>query len=122
MRRAIRPAWSDASAFIGYKMSALMPSAPADRCRAQWSRSGIKKHSVLPEPVPVVTIAVDGRRLEKAYAAGVSDDEHFPPQVGPLCAWCDVRAHCPEGQLAGPEKSDWAALEPDGPGGRRWVR
>ncbi len=68
------------------------------------------------------SIAVDGRRLEKAYAAGVSDDEHFPPQVGPLCAWCDVRAHCPEGQLAGPEKSDWAALEPDGPGGRRWVR
>ena len=44
----------------------------------------------------------------------------FPPVAGPLCSWCDFRAHCPEGQRAGPEKSDWAALE--GPAGRRLTR
>ena len=34
-----------------------------------------------------------------------------PGPVGPLCHWCDFRAHCPAGQAVGPEKSDWAALE-----------
>ena len=28
--------------------------------------------------------------------------ELFPPRPGPLCGWCDLRAHCPEGQAAGP--------------------
>jgi hypothetical protein len=28
-----------------------------------------------------------------------------------LCQWCDYRAHCPDGQQAGPEKPSWAALE-----------
>ena len=42
------------------------------------------------------------------------------PRPGPLCGWCDLRAHCPEGQAAGPEKSDWAALEEPAPAGG-WV-
>ena len=37
------------------------------------------------------------------------------PTSTPLCQWCDFRAHCPAGQAAGPEKSDWAALDGETP-------
>lgn len=59
------------------------------------------------------SIALDLRRADADYAEKGTASTRFPPRPGPLCAWCDFRAHCPEGQLAGPEKSDWAALEPD---------
>ncbi|HYO85309.1 MAG TPA: PD-(D/E)XK nuclease family protein [Dermatophilaceae bacterium] len=35
----------------------------------------------------------------------------FPTRPGPLCPWCDLRRHCPEGQRVGPEKSSWAGLD-----------
>ena len=38
----------------------------------------------------------------------------FGPRTSAICSWCDFRAHCPEGQRMGPEKSDWAGLEPAG--------
>ena len=57
------------------------------------------------------SIARDARRADLDFAARGEDSELFPPRPGPLCGWCDVRAHCPEGRAAGPEKSDWAALE-----------
>ena len=58
-----------------------------------------------------VSIAHDARRAEEDYAELGVDSSRFPATVGPLCQWCDFRAHCPVGQAAGPEKSDWAALE-----------
>lgn len=58
-------------------------------------------------------IARDARRAEESYAREGEGSSAFPAQPGPLCGWCDFRAHCPEGQLAGPEQSDWAALEGD---------
>ena len=39
------------------------------------------------------------------------ESTRFAPRTSPLCTWCDFRAHCPEGQRVGPEKSSWAALE-----------
>ncbi|WP_377641021.1 RecB family exonuclease [Oryzobacter terrae] len=57
------------------------------------------------------SIARDARRADRDHAEKGADSELFPPRPGPLCGWCDLRAHCPEGQLAGPEKSDWAALD-----------
>ncbi len=57
------------------------------------------------------SIAADLRRADLAYAADGADAACFPPRVSPLCQWCDYRAHCREGQQAGPEKSSWAALE-----------
>lgn len=57
------------------------------------------------------SLALDAWRLEVEYAEHGSVSGAFPPRVGPLCAWCDVRAHCPPGQEYGPEKSDWAALD-----------
>jgi len=57
------------------------------------------------------SIAADLRRADAAYAADGADAACFPPRVSPLCQWCDYRAHCREGQQAGPEKSSWAALE-----------
>ena len=57
------------------------------------------------------SIARDARRADADFAEKGAASELFAPRPGPLCGWCDLRAHCPEGQAAGPEKSDWAALE-----------
>ena len=48
------------------------------------------------------------RRLRRAWAGVVAVRRRAPSA---LCTWCDFRAHCPEGQQVGPEKSSWAALE-----------
>ena len=61
------------------------------------------------------SIASDLRRADADYAEQGVESRLFEPRVSPICSWCDFRAHCPEGQLAGPEKSDWAGLEPEGP-------
>jgi putative RecB family exonuclease len=63
------------------------------------------------------SIASDLGRADADYAELGGESPLFAPRVSPICAWCDFRAHCPEGQLVGPEKSDWAGLEPDGPAG-----
>jgi putative RecB family exonuclease len=52
--------------------------------------------------------AADGTFRERGAASPA-----FPPLPSALCPWCDYRAACPEGQRMGPEKSSWAALEPD---------
>lgn len=57
------------------------------------------------------SIARDARRADRAFREEGPGSGLFPPRPGPLCGWCDLRAHCPEGQAAGPEKSGWAALE-----------
>jgi putative RecB family exonuclease len=66
------------------------------------------------------SIARDARRAEVDFAEKGAASELFPARPGPLCGWCDLRAHCPQGQAAGPEKSDWAALEEPAPAGG-WV-
>ncbi len=58
------------------------------------------------------SIAVDLRRADADYAAVGVESVRFAPRTSALCSWCDFRAHCPEGQAQGPEKSDWAGLEP----------
>ncbi|MEU8361841.1 PD-(D/E)XK nuclease family protein [Nonomuraea sp. NPDC048882] len=37
-------------------------------------------------------------------------DELFAPSPGPICSWCDFRRHCPEGQVAGPDRQPWDGL------------
>lgn len=59
------------------------------------------------------SIAQEARRADADYARFGGASEAFPPVVGPLCRWCDFRAHCPEGQQVGPEHSGWAALGED---------
>jgi putative RecB family exonuclease len=66
------------------------------------------------------SIARDARRAEVDFAEKGAASELFPARPGPICGWCDLRAHCPPGQAAGPEKSDWAALEEPAPAGG-WV-
>lgn len=63
------------------------------------------------------SIAREARRAEEDYAELGVDSSRFPAKVGPICQWCDFRAHCPAGQAFGPEKSDWAALEQPAPAG-----
>jgi putative RecB family exonuclease len=57
------------------------------------------------------SIASDLRRADASYRDTGAESPHFPPRTSALCSWCDFRAHCPEGQQMGPEKSDWAGLE-----------
>ena len=59
------------------------------------------------------SIAVDLRRADADFAQKGAESTLFEPRVSPICRWCDFRAHCPQGQLVGPEKSDWAGLETD---------
>lgn len=66
------------------------------------------------------SIARDAQRADLDFADKGQDSEAFPPRTGPLCGWCDLRAHCPEGQAAAPEKAPWAALEEPAPAGG-WV-
>lgn len=59
--------------------------------------------------------SIDAAAAPSRQRAPASDtevvDARFPPRVTPLCRWCDYRAHCPDGQQAGPEQPSWAALE-----------
>lgn len=63
------------------------------------------------------SIAADAKRADADHAAHGEESTMFPARPGPLCGWCDFRAHCPEGQAMGPEKEAWAALEDNGPEG-----
>ncbi|HET7277998.1 MAG TPA: PD-(D/E)XK nuclease family protein [Dermatophilaceae bacterium] len=57
------------------------------------------------------SIARDAQQADSDFARLGSDSSLFPARVGPLCQWCDYRAHCPAGQAQGPEKSSWAGLD-----------
>jgi putative RecB family exonuclease len=37
-------------------------------------------------------------------------DAVLPPAPGPMCSWCDFRAHCPEGRSASESIQPWAGL------------
>ena len=65
------------------------------------------------------SIAGDLRRVDADFAERGIESLSFSPRPSPLCTWCDFRAHCPEGQQMGPEKSDWAGLEAVDPSGLR---
>ncbi len=60
------------------------------------------------------SIASDLRRADADFRHVGVESTRFAPRPSALCSWCDFRAHCPEGQQVGPEKSDWAGLEPAG--------
>ena len=63
------------------------------------------------------SIASDLRRADADHVEHGVASPFFGPRVSPICTWCDFRAHCPEGQLVGPEKPGWAGLETqDAPG------
>lgn len=57
------------------------------------------------------SIASDLRRADAEFRQVGAESTRFAPRVSALCSWCDFRSHCPEGQAAGPEKSDWAGLD-----------
>jgi putative RecB family exonuclease len=63
------------------------------------------------------SIALDLRKADASHAELGAESTLFEPRLSPICMWCDFRAHCPAGQLVGPEKSDWAGLETAGPPG-----
>ncbi|MFC7595230.1 RecB family exonuclease [Terrabacter sp. GCM10028922] len=60
------------------------------------------------------SIASDLRRADADFKDVGVESARFEARTSAICSWCDFRAHCPEGQRMGPEKSDWAGLEPAG--------
>ncbi|NUO89636.1 MAG: PD-(D/E)XK nuclease family protein [Dermatophilaceae bacterium] len=60
------------------------------------------------------SIASDLRRADAEFKELGVESTRFQPRPSAICSWCDFRAHCAEGQQVGPEKSDWAGLEPSG--------
>ena len=59
------------------------------------------------------SIAQEARRADGDFREIGIESALFAPRTSALCAWCDFRQHCPEGQAVGPEKSSWAALGED---------
>lgn len=62
------------------------------------------------------SLARQVRRAEEVadeiVAAGLDPTaDSFPARPGAQCGWCTFRAHCPEGQRAGPAREPWAALD-----------
>jgi RecB family exonuclease len=51
--------------------------------------------------------------LDAAAAQARGDAEAFPPAPGPMCAWCDYSAHCPEGRAAASPHPSWGGLAPE---------
>lgn len=62
------------------------------------------------------SIVRDLRQADQSHRQQGDRSAAFPARVSALCRWCDMRAHCPEGQRAGPEQPPWAGLpgEDDG--------
>jgi RecB family exonuclease len=57
------------------------------------------------------SIAEDAVAATAALASGADADAAFPARPGPLCSWCDLRRHCPEGRAAAPERRPWEAVD-----------
>ncbi|GII85847.1 hypothetical protein Ssi03_38370 [Sphaerisporangium siamense] len=56
----------------------------------------------------------DRRDGDTSAAVPAEVDESFPPRPGPMCSWCDFRAHCPEGRATGAARRPWDGLgDPD---------
>ncbi|RBQ18725.1 recombinase RecB [Spongiactinospora rosea] len=53
----------------------------------------------------------DAPRTPPEVPAEIAD--LFPATPGPLCAWCDFRRHCPEGQTASTPRQPWDGLADD---------
>jgi RecB family exonuclease len=67
------------------------------------------------------SIAADSSRADERYRAGDRPDSAFPPRPSGRCSWCDFRRHCPEGQVAAPDREPWSGVTdwsapPSGPG------
>lgn len=58
------------------------------------------------------SIVTDLVRAQEEHGEGGigADSALFAPKLSALCAWCDLRAHCPQGAAFAAEKSDWAGL------------
>jgi RecB family exonuclease len=57
-------------------------------------------------------IAAECAEADEGYRAsdGQPGPELFAPRPGSWCAWCDFRAHCPEGSAAAPQRRPWDGL------------
>jgi hypothetical protein len=112
----MRPAWSVASAFIGYSSTAFTPRRPSAFCRRQWSSTGIRNDSVLPDPVPVVASVGSAAPLyvlsrSHAFAwcrHGVNGGCHSSAACPPVVGRMERR---PDPQIRPPEDARFRDLE-----------
>lgn len=54
--------------------------------------------------------AAELQAASDSFDSGETGTAVFPPNPGRQCGWCDLRAHCPEGQQAAPAEAPWAGL------------
>jgi RecB family exonuclease len=62
----------------------------------------------------VDSLAEEIAELTERFRAGVSEreaDDMFPPEVGPLCGWCDYLRSCPEGSARVTPRDAWAGID-----------
>ncbi|GAB3284727.1 PD-(D/E)XK nuclease family protein [Parasphingorhabdus pacifica] len=55
-------------------------------------------------------LAEEIRTATEAWEAGDGSARTFPARTGRHCAWCDFRAHCPEGRETAAGAPSWALL------------
>ena len=58
-------------------------------------------------------IAAEAAAAPERAARGEDAEVVYPPRAGPMCAWCDFAAHCPEGRAAAAPRASWAGLAED---------
>jgi putative RecB family exonuclease len=58
-------------------------------------------------------IAEDATAAHAAFTETGAETDAFEPLPGAQCGWCDLRAHCPQGQLAAPARRSWDGLGDD---------
>ncbi len=55
-------------------------------------------------------IAAEAQAAHAVFEESGPDSAVFDPMPGQHCGWCDLRAHCPQGQSAAPARRSWAGL------------
>ena len=58
-------------------------------------------------------IAAEAEAAETLWRGGDDRPELTPARPGPLCAWCDHRSVCPQGQAVSVDLEPWAGLRDD---------
>lgn len=74
----------------------------------------LARHLERAHDIAAEAVDADRRSAQDGARTPESLDALYPPRQGPLCTWCDFRAHCPEGRAATPGRTlPWAGLPPD---------
>jgi RecB family exonuclease len=80
-----------------------------------WEHTALSLDRQLGRAEQIAEEAAAATAAAATAAAGTTDHaaadiDPFPARPGSQCGWCDVRAHCPQGQAAGAARLPWDGL------------